>query len=208
MPRKKPLILGADSPLDAALEAFKRGGITAYPTETFYGLCVDPFNKKAIEDLFSLKGRSEKNPVSVIVADKEMLGSVVEDIPTKAELLIKKFWPGPLTIIFKAHPSVPSELTANTGKIGVRVSGSPVSTRLSLALGSPITATSANPSGKKPPVTAKEVIDYFDGSIDVLIDGGRLPGKSGSTIVDITGEKAVIIREGEIPSSEVLKALR
>ncbi|MBI2411895.1 MAG: threonylcarbamoyl-AMP synthase [Deltaproteobacteria bacterium] len=188
--------------------AFKSGGVVAFPTETFYGLCVDPFDPKTIERLFSLKGRAETNPVSVIIANKEMLSRVVVDIPATALKLIDRFWPGPLTIVLKAHPDVPPPLIANTGKIGVRVPGSAVARRLSEYLASPITATSANPSGKRPPIESNEVIAYFNGEIDVLIDGGRLPGRLGSTVVDLTGVGFTIIREGEIASEAIERAIR
>lgn len=196
---ERPVILSPSSTLDEAVRAFKSGGVIAYPTETFYGLCVDPFNKEAVGNLFRLKGRPGKNPVSVIIKDVPMLDAVASEVPPAALDLIKRFWPGPLTIVFKAHPSVPLELTGDTGKIGVRVSSNPLAARLSSVLGSPITATSANPTGKKPAVAPEEVLDYFNGRIEVLIDGGALPGKTGSTVVDVTSGRVVVIREGEIP---------
>ncbi len=204
MPKtKRPLILTPSSPLDKALDAFKSGGIIAYPTETFYGLGVDPFNREAVKKLFILKGRSPKNPFSIIIKDREMLNGLAAEVPPLAEGLIKRFWPGPLTIIFRALPIVPPELIGDTGKIAVRVSSSPIAQKLVEALNSPITATSANPSGKNPPVTAASVVDYFNGSIDILIDGGTLGGRAGSTIVDIMDNRIEIIREGEIPAREL-----
>jgi len=203
----RPVILRPTDAFNEAKKAFYSGGVIAFPTETFYGLSVDPFNPKAIERLFSLKGRAETNPVSVIIADKGMLSRVAVDIPATANKLIDRFWPGPLTIVLNAHPDIPPPLIANTGKIGVRVPGSEIARKLSEFLSSPITATSANPSGKKPPVKANEVLAYFNGGIDVLIDGGSLPGRLGSTVVDLTVGKVRIIREGEIPSAEVEMAL-
>lgn len=202
-----PLILNASAALDEALRAFKGGGVIAYPTETFYGLCVDPFNKEAVEKLFTLKGRSPKSPISVIISDVSMLNEIAAGVTPSADALMKRFWPGPLTIIFKASSKVPPELLGSTGKIGVRVSGSPVARRLSETLSSPITATSANPTGKSPPNSPEEVIGYFNGTIDILIDGGRLPGRSGSTVVDASGEGIRIVREGEVPTEDILKAL-
>ncbi|MBI5345000.1 MAG: threonylcarbamoyl-AMP synthase [Deltaproteobacteria bacterium] len=205
--RKRPLILRPEENLDEAVRIFRSGGVIAFPTETFYGLGVDPFNVKAIERLFALKGRPEKKPVSVIIKDTGMLKEAASEVPEAALPIIKRFWPGPLTIVFKARPSIPRILTANTGRIGVRVSGSPDCQRLLDAIDSPITATSANPSGKKPPVTAAEVLAYFNGDLDVLIDGGELKGKTGSTVIDITGAEIKVIREGEIPASEITGCL-
>ncbi len=200
---EKPLISGTSFLPGKAREVFRRGGVIAYPTETFYGLGVDPFNIDSVKRLFLLKGRPAKNPVSLIIKDLEMLNSLVEDVPLAARELIKRFWPGPLTIIFRAKAGLPAELLANTGKVGVRISSNPVAQRLVEALNSPITATSANPSGKDAPRSAPEVIEYFNGYIDMLIDGGELLGHYGSTVVDITDNKVEIIREGEIPASEL-----
>lgn len=206
--KARPIIISPSSSFEAAKEVFKAGGVIAYPTETFYGLCVDPFNMSAVQRLFALKGRAETKAVSLIIKDRKMLRKVALDIPPLAEKLMARFWPGPLTIIFHAHPEISPRLIGNTGKVGVRVSSSPVSLKLVEALNSPITATSANPSGKKPPHEAKEIIDYFNGSIDILIDGGRLHGRLGSTIVDVTGGAIEVIREGEVPSLEIMSALR
>lgn len=205
--RRPKKILSVSSALGEAVEVFKTGGVIAYPTETFYGLCVDPFNKKAIERLFSLKGREAKAPVSVIVRDEEMLASVVASVPSIAHKLMEKFWPGPLTIIFEAGENVPPELISHTGKIAVRVSSSPVAAKLTEIFNSPITATSANPSGKPPAATAEEVIAYFNGSVDLLIDGGKVPGEAASTIVDVTGGEIRIIRVGVIPDEEIKRKI-
>jgi L-threonylcarbamoyladenylate synthase len=200
---KKPLISGPAFPPGKAREVFQNGGVIAYPTETFYGLGVDPFNVEAVKRLFFLKGRPSKSPISLIIKDRPMLERLVQGVPPAAEKLIKRFWPGPLTIIFRAKAGLPAELLADTGKVGVRVSSNPVAQRLIEELDYPITATSANPSGKEPPRSSSEVIEYFNGSIDMLIDGGILTGRYGSTIVDITDNRIEIIREGEIPASKL-----
>ena len=204
----KPIILSVEAPLDEAVKIFKNGGVVAYPTETFYGLGVDPFNEKAVERLFSLKGREKGKPVALLIKDRAMLGSVAASIPPIAERLIKKYWPGPLTIIFKACARIPSSVTGGTNTIGVRVSSSAVAGRLMNALSSPLTATSANPSGKAPPAAARQVVDYFNGNIDLLIDGGTLPGSLGSTVVDVTGNEPRILREGEVPAVEILRSVK
>lgn len=204
----KPITLSPESSFELAVKTFREGGVIAFPTETFYGLCVDPFNPGAVKKLFELKGRPEKNPVALILPDEKSLPLITPEIPSSAKKLIKRFWPGPLTIIFNALPAIPPLLIANTGKAGARVSPHPVASRLAKELGSPITATSANPSGKKPPSTPQEVIEYFNGSIDVLIDGGKLEAKKGSTIVDATDRELMLVREGEIPFEDVVRAGR
>ena len=144
-------------------------------------------------------------PVSILIKDKKMLLTVVEEISPLAEKLIKKFWPGPLTIIFKAKKSIPSILTGGTGKIGVRISNNPIAQKLLEEIDSPITTTSANPSGEKSPVTANKVMGYFGNKIDLILDGGMLYGKLGSTVVDVTEGELIVIREGEI-SVEAISA--
>ena len=198
-----------EDPLAPAVEAFRKGAIIAYPTETFYGLGADPFNEKAVSRLFLLKKRPPDKPVSIIIKDRTMLEDMVEEIPRVSEGLMKKYWPGPLSIIFRAK-GLSAALTAGKGKIALRISSNPIAQRLVSELSSPITATSANPSGKPPAASGADVINYFDGGIDVLIDAGELFSKTkkGSTIIDVTENKIVIIREGEIPAKELAKGLK
>ncbi len=200
-------ILKADSPeaLVKARNIIRSGGIIAYPTETFYGLGVDPYNEEAIKRLFALKRRTSDKPVSILVRDTKMLAHVVMEAPPAAEGLIKRFWPGPLTILFRSTSRIPPILTGGTGKIGVRIAGNPQTMKLLEVVDLPITTTSANPSGSKPPLTAKEVANYFDGHVELIMDGGRLSGELGSTVVDITEGGLEIIREGEIPTTVLLE---
>ena len=193
--------------LREAVDTIRKGYIVAYPTETFYGLGVDPFNRKALERLFALKGRERGKPVPVLVPDLETLEWIVEEIPKTGRRLIDRFWPGPLTIVFKARPEVPDLLTGGTGKIGVRISSHPVAAKLLEYLDGPLTTTSANPSGKGSPLTAGEVEDYFGEKVAIIIDGGRLKGRKGSTVVDVTGGGLTTIREGEISVEELRRSL-
>ncbi len=189
--------------LREAVDAIRRGYIVAYPTETFYGLGVDPFNEEAVERLFELKGREKGNPIPLLVPDLETLQAIVEEIPPIGEELIERFWPGPLTIVFRARPEIPDIVTGGTGKIGVRISSNPVAARLVEYLDAPLTTTSANPSSHKSPTTVEEVRAYFDERIAVIIDGGKLKGQKGSTVVDVTEGEIRVIREGEIPLEEL-----
>lgn len=201
------LIIDFPNALNKVKETLVRGRVIAYPTETFYGLGVDVFNKEAIKRVFELKGREEGKPIPILVKDRGMLLEVVEAIPPLAEDLIKGFWPGPLTIVFNARPNLPTILTGGTGKVGVRVSSNPTAQRIVEAFGKPLTTTSANPSGQRPPTTVQEVVDYFRDRIELIIDGGPLPGRLGSTVVDVTGEGLVIMREGEVPPEELYSLL-
>ena len=181
-----------------AAAVLKGGGVIAYPTETFYGLGVDAKNEKAIERLFAVKGRDFKNPIPVVIGDISKLNQLVTDVPSLAQELIARFWPGPLTLIFAAAPSIPDRLTAGTGNIGIRISSHPIARLLAGQLGGPLTSTSANRSGQKECVTAREVLEKIGDDLDCIIDGGETPGGKGSTILDITQDPPVVLRAGVI----------
>lgn len=200
----KPIIVSSYGPLDEAVEAFQSGEVVAYPTETFYGLAVDPLNEDALKKLFSIKDRDLKNPISLIVSDKSKVFDYAVDAPGLSRKLMDRFWPGPLTIVFKARPGVSELLTAGTGTVAIRVSSNPVAIELAREAGSAITATSANASGKPPTVSADGVVEYFGGKVSVVIDGGEVTGGKGSTIVDITGKTPKIVREGVVDADEIL----
>ncbi len=182
------------------------GGVVAYPTETFYGLGADGQIEDAIKKIFVIKGRNFKNPISVIIGNAKDVRGLVEEIPKFALHLMETFWPGALTIIFKASPDVSPLLTAGTGKIGIRLSSHPVATALANRLGHPITATSANLSGKHECTSADEVIQGIGDQIDAVVDGGETLGGLGSTIIDVTTDPPAILREGSIPMHKLTKS--
>jgi L-threonylcarbamoyladenylate synthase len=185
--------------LSAAVAALKRGEVIAFPTETLYGLGADALNPAAVEKVFRLKGRDAANPFPVLVAGREMLFRLVADVPPLAETLIANFWPGPLTIVFPARDDLPPALVNASGGIAVRVSSQPIAAGLVEALGRPLTATSANPTGQAPARTAEQAKRYFSGEIELFLDGGELGSKTGSTVVELAGESLKIIRAGDIP---------
>ena len=190
-----------------AIEALKRGEVIAFPTETFYGLGVDALDEPAVERLVSVKGRNPDNPIPVIVADREMLKRVVIEVPPVAETLMDRFWPGPLTLVLPAVQGLPAPLLNKTGGVGVRISSHPLATQLTRELGHPLTATSANPSGKEPARTVEEAMNYFSDKIEIFLDGGRLGGRKGSTVVEVAQDRWRVIREGEFSLLELKRAL-
>lgn len=181
-----------------AVKVLREGGICAYPTETFYGLGVDVTNDRAIKHLYDIKRRDYGNPVAVIVADEDMLYSIVDDVSEKAKMLMKIFWPGPLTILFHTNDKISRLLTTNTGKIGIRISSHPVATALVREVGKPLTTTSANLSGFPPSLNLRHLKSYFADRIDLIVDSGELRPSYGSTVVDVTEDKLALIREGVI----------
>jgi L-threonylcarbamoyladenylate synthase len=193
--------------LAEAVRVLREGGVVAFPTETFYGLGADARNEAAVEKIFRIKGRNFRNPLSVIVAHGGELIPLVEEIPAAATILMQKFWPGPLTLIFRASSTVLPRLTADTGKIGIRVSSHRIAKLLAAGLAGPLTATSANPSGGTECSSADAVIRALGDLPDAVIDGGATPGGAGSTILDVTFFPPRILREGAIPRSLILNAL-
>ncbi|RJQ13967.1 MAG: threonylcarbamoyl-AMP synthase [Nitrospiraceae bacterium] len=182
----------------SSLEVLENSGTIAYPTESFYALGALVTDEAAVQKLYDLKKRPADKPLPVIVGDMDTLRLVVKDIPSHAESLMKKFWPGPLTIIFEARDNVPALITGGSGKVAVRIPGEGVALRLARALRVPITATSANESGKLPAEDASAVINYFGDNIDLIIDGGKTPGGKPSTIIDVTVTPPKVLRKGPV----------
>lgn len=176
----------------------------AFPTETYYGLAVDPFDSEAVKKLFRLKNRPKKKPVLLLISDLEQLQLLVKEIPPVFQPLFA-LWPAPLTLVFKARSTLSSSLTAGTGTVGVRISPHPSASALVKQVGRPITATSANPSGRQPAKEAEEVEKYFGRRLDYLLKGGITTGGPPSTLVGYKGDELVLLREGAL-SFERLKA--
>ena len=193
--------------LNRAVAVLNSGGVVAFPTETYYGLAVDPLNPLALNQLFSMKQRNIDKPILTLVNDSESLSSLAREIPEIYNRLMEKFWPGPLTLIFQAKLNLPTLLTANTSTVGVRQSSHPFARQLVEGFGRPITATSANISGRPAAISAQQVKAQFGDSIDLVFDGGRTPGIIGSTIVGLSGGELKLIREGMYAFKEILQAV-
>jgi L-threonylcarbamoyladenylate synthase len=192
--------------LAAAAQVLIAGGLVVYPTETVYGLGADASNATALERLVGLKGRAPGQPISVLIADLDMLPSLVDHVPTAAMTLMRHFWPGPLTIVLEARPGLRAPLTAGTGTIGVRVSSHALATALVRACGRPITTPSANPAGCRPPTRVDEARAYFGTNVDVYLDGGVLTGEPPSTVVDVRTTVRVL-RAGAVSTAAIRQAL-
>lgn len=194
--------------LNRAVAVLNSGGVVAFPTETYYGLAVDPFNPLALNQLFALKQRDTAKPILTLVDDRESLSMLVHEIPILYLQLMEEFWPGPLTLIFPARINLPTLLTAGTGTVGIRQSSHPFARQLLRAFGRPITATSANISGRGAAADAHQVRAAFGSRIEMIIDGGPTPGHTGSTIVGIGDNRLKLIREGVIPYEAIVKTAR
>jgi L-threonylcarbamoyladenylate synthase len=181
-----------------ALEVLEKGGVIAFPTETFYGLGVKFDVESAVKRLCDLKKRPGDKAIPLIIGRRELLNLVVSNVNSAALALIDKFWPGPLTLILPARKGLSKLITAGTQKVAVRIPGESFALHLAIASSFPITATSANISGHLPARDAGAVRRNFEDAVDLIIDGGPAPGGLPSTIVDVTGDSIKIVREGVI----------
>mgnify|MGYP001300006941 CR=1 FL=1 len=188
-----------------AASVVRSGGIVIFPTKGLYGLAADAFNEEAVERIFEIKGRRSKKPILVLADSFLMLSCLVRNIPPPAQKIMDSFWPGGITIVFEANENLPANLTAGSGKIGVRKPGHPVASALVRAVGGPITGTSANLSGNRGCSMISEIDPDIAESVDLIIDAGDLEGGTGSTVIDATEEPPVLIREGRISVNEINK---
>ena len=191
--------------IEAAGE-IKRGGIVAFPTETFYGLGVSFSDNEALTKLFELKRRPKDKPMPLIIGDVPALAVIASPPDKIAWRIIERFWPGPLTVLLAARPGLPDLITGRSGKVAVRVPGRSFALDLARAVGYPLTATSANISGMPPADNPADVIRYFGDAIDLLIDDGSAPGGEPSTIIDMSQGDISLVRPGAVPYEEILKA--
>ncbi len=195
-----------ESLVQRAAEVVCSGGLIVYPTETLYGIGADATNPLAIRRVAGAKRRSESKPILVIVNSYEMLKPFVDTIPISAELLMEKFWPGPLTLVFKASRLVPDEISVGTGTIGMRIPSNKLCMMLVAAAGVPLTSTSANIVGEKPARTIQMIRKSLAG-IDLYLDAGEIPESLPSTVVDVSTGVPRVLRHGAIANEKIQQVL-
>ncbi len=207
--KKHPSLLKVTLPeaRHQAARIIHQGGVIAFPTDTLYGLGADIWNPQAVERVFLLKGREFGKPLPVLIGTLEQLPQLVRAIPPRAERLLQAFWPGPLTLLFPARPEIHPLLLGDAGKIGIRLPAYPWVQDLIQRAGVPLTGTSANPAGKPPALDALQVLDYFGDRLDLILDGGRAEQTVGSTVVDVSVDPPLFIREGILRREEILQYL-
>ena len=193
--------------LREAAALIKQGEAVAFPTETVYGLGADGLNGEAVRKIFEAKGRPNDNPLILHIADKEDILKLTTGLTKQAQLLIEKFWPGPLTVIVAKSSIVPDEVSAGLDTVAVRMPSHPVAAQLIRLAGTPVAAPSANLSGKPSPTDAETVLADMQGRIAGIIDGGACTVGVESTIVDTTGEVPVILRPGGITREQLEEVL-
>jgi L-threonylcarbamoyladenylate synthase len=188
-----------------AAEVIAQGGVIAFRTDTFYGLGADPFNRRSVDRIKQLKGREGKKPILIVISDREQLRRLIAGPSQLFIRLAEQFWPGPVTLIGNATSEVPEAITAGSGTVGVRLPDDHDVRELLRVCGGALTATSANPSNDAPSRTAPEVDAYFGSKINLIVDGGEARIDRPSTVVDVTGTEAKLVREGVIAWSEIVE---
>lgn len=195
------------SALEKAGAILQGGGLVAFPTETVYGLGGNALDPKASEKIYAAKGRPSDNPLIIHIADMDHLTAIVNEIPPAAQLLAGKFWPGPLTMIFKKSDIVPTETTGGLDSVAVRMPSNKIALELIRQAGGYVAAPSANTSGRPSPTLAKHVIDDLSDKIDMIIDGGMTDIGLESTIVDFTEEIPMILRPGYLNEEMIAQVI-
>ncbi len=190
--------------LEKAARVIRDGGVIALPTDTLYGLAADPFRTGAVARVFAAKGRSAGRGLPLIAADLGQIAACLGRLPPIGERLAQMFWPGPLTLLVEAPPTLAAEVTGGTGRVGVRVPAHEVARRVCIACAMPLTATSANLSDEPPTSDPDEVERTLRERIDLLLDAGRTAGGAPSTIVDVTGPTPRLVRTGAIAWEDLL----
>ncbi len=195
--------------IDYIVSCLRKGSVVALPTDTFYGLAVDPVNLKAVEQIYQLKGRQKHNPLSLLISSVGQAYELARDLDISFDRLADKFWPGPLTIIVRAGTKLPLRSTAFTGNVAIRVPDAAIARAVVEKFGLPITATAANLQGLPECTHAAAVRDQIGDRIPLIIDGGPTARSLPTTIVDLSlgPGRWMILREGAIPTHEIVMVL-
>jgi L-threonylcarbamoyladenylate synthase len=195
------------SVVDYAASFIKRGQVVGIPTDTFYGLSVDPFNLAAIEAVFRAKGRPETKALPILVNSIEQAVTLMREVPDNFLVLAQKFWPGALTLVVEATHRLPLKVTGNTGRVALRWANMAVPTALIEAAGGPITGTSANLSGFPSCTSAQQIVKQLGDRLPLVLDSGDTGGVLASTIVRLDGNRWNVVREGAVPEVEIREVL-
>ncbi len=200
----------AENPQPEAIEraaaAVRSGKVVAIPSDALYTLVADPFNLRAVAEVFRAKGREFQRSLPLLVADVVMAEELASELNNRFFILARRFWPGPLTIIVPASARVPLKVTGNTGRLALRQSRATIANALVAALNQPLISTSANISGSPTCRSGIQVFGMMDGRVDLVLDAGACMGE-GATTVDITEPYWKVIREGAVQEKEIAEAL-
>ena len=192
--------------MEKAAGILKKGGLVAFPTETVYGLGANGLDAAACKKIYEAKGRPSDNPLILHIGDISQLDIIVKSVPEKAKMIMDKFWPGPVTLVFEKKDIVPDSVSGGLKTVAVRFPSNKLARELINTFGLPVAAPSANTSGKPSPTKAKHVLNDMNGKIDMIIDGGSCDVGLESTILDVSTETAALLRPGAI-TKEMIEAV-
>jgi tRNA threonylcarbamoyl adenosine modification protein (Sua5/YciO/YrdC/YwlC family) len=193
--------------LEQSVRLILAGEVVAFPTDTFYCLGADPFNLKAVNEVFRIKHRSAARPLPLLVSSFDQAVDLTENPPALFFRLAERFWPGPLTLIVPGSRLIPLKITGNTGKVGLRWPKAPLAVALIAAAARPLTGTSANHTDYPACTTAQEVADQLGATVSLIVDGGCTQGDLASTVVELDGERYRILRPGPVTETELKEFL-
>ena len=193
--------------INQAAGILKTGGLVIFPAACLYGVAANALSADAVEKVFQLKQRPRNNPILVLIKNTDQLGDLVATVPDKARILMDRFWPGGLTLVFNAAGSVCPVLTAGSNKLGIRLPGHPVARALVNSVDSPVTGTSANLSGQPGCIRTDMLCPDVVEKADLILDAGPVKGGAGSTVVDVTCTPPRILRQGATPATDIYACL-
>jgi L-threonylcarbamoyladenylate synthase len=193
--------------VEETVSLIKSGGVILYPTDTIYGLGCNALNEEAVERIYTIKKRPGNQPMLVLIHAVDVLDALVEDLSSNAQKLINKFWPGPVTFVFRAKSSVPRYIQSEDGKIGIRLPNHEFCRQISQLSGAPVLSTSANISGLPQTGNVRILREVFARKVDLFIDAGNCNSITVSTIVDVTGSEPILLRDGVITYEEIRSVL-
>lgn len=205
---KEPAIFSINHPqaIKLAVDLVKSGGMIAFPTDTVYGIGVSAFQADSIERIYQVKGRSTLKAIPILLGDADTAEQITPPYTPMVKILTERFWPGPLTLVVPLLPSLPGNLSP-LPTIGLRVPDHEFTRKLLQGTG-PLAATSANLSGEPSALTAEEVQAQLGGKVDLILDGGRSPGEMASTVLDCTGNRPRLLREGPLNWEDIQAVLK
>ena len=192
--------------LNQAVQLLRDGGVVAFPTDTVYGVGVDPFQSEAVRRLYRIKGRPEDKPIAILVGSIEDVARVAQTPSRTFSRLADRFWPGGLTLIVETR-ELPPEITAGGSTVGVRMPDHPLTLELLRAFGGPIATTSANRSGENPATSAEEVGAQLGDHVNLIVDGGDTITKVASTVLDLSVSPPKVLRHGGISEELLVECL-
>jgi L-threonylcarbamoyladenylate synthase len=196
-----------EAALEIASSAILNGSVISLATDTFYALAADPFNLRAVEQIFQIKGRQPWKPLLLLIDSMDQAESIAQKIPDLFYEIAEEFWPGPLTIVLPAAKHIPLKITGGTGTVGIRIPNFDLARQLVQAIDIPIIGTSANLTAHPPCSSADEVLGQLGGKIELILDSGKLSTAGPSTIIDLAKDPPSIIREGAVSSEALGKYL-